>query len=221
MDADALKDVGIATIGQRLAILKAVYQVKVAQQVPIEADHYVPPCEASSPSNCTTNLFSRSRGRRTTRAAKRRPDVRFIAGTRFGGTTVTIDSCAHHPYTGERLRALEEDNRRLSESLHSCLEDITSIRSSAAPRPVSLMCGFALTRSHWHTSLRQRALFQEYPHSNGHRSSSHRALQQSRPQRPSSRARRHHLSAQSTISTPATLEATALLRHLTEGTSSP
>ena len=48
MDADALREVGIATVGQRLAILKAVYQLKLAQQIPIESDHYVPPCKAHS-----------------------------------------------------------------------------------------------------------------------------------------------------------------------------
>ena len=45
LDPEALKDMGIATIGQRLAILKAVYNVKLAQNIPIESDHYVPPCE--------------------------------------------------------------------------------------------------------------------------------------------------------------------------------
>lgn len=41
---EELKSVGIATIGQRLAILKAVYLVKTKQDVPIDSDHYVPPC---------------------------------------------------------------------------------------------------------------------------------------------------------------------------------
>lgn len=45
LDSEGLKDVGVTTIGQRLAILKAVYQVKLAHNVPIDADHYVPPCE--------------------------------------------------------------------------------------------------------------------------------------------------------------------------------
>ncbi|KAJ6624954.1 protein kinase regulator [Mycena sp. CBHHK59/15] len=47
MNADALKGVGVSTIGQRLAILKAVYLVKVAHNIPLEADDYVPPSEAS------------------------------------------------------------------------------------------------------------------------------------------------------------------------------
>lgn len=45
LDAEGLKDMGIATIGQRLAILKAVYNLKVAHNIPIEHGHYVPPCE--------------------------------------------------------------------------------------------------------------------------------------------------------------------------------
>lgn len=44
LSPEELKDIGVATIGQRLAILKAVYQVKLAHHVPIDADHYVPPC---------------------------------------------------------------------------------------------------------------------------------------------------------------------------------
>ena len=47
LDADALKELGIATIGQRLAILKAVYNLKLAHNIPIEPGHYVPPCARS------------------------------------------------------------------------------------------------------------------------------------------------------------------------------
>lgn len=46
LDAEDLKAVGISTVGQRLAILKAVYQAKLAHHVPVEADHYIPPSEA-------------------------------------------------------------------------------------------------------------------------------------------------------------------------------
>ncbi|TFK74933.1 hypothetical protein BDN72DRAFT_600023 [Pluteus cervinus] len=47
LDSDGLKGLGVHTIGQRLAILKAVYQLKVASGVEIAADDYVPPSEAS------------------------------------------------------------------------------------------------------------------------------------------------------------------------------
>ncbi|TFY79075.1 hypothetical protein EWM64_g4935 [Hericium alpestre] len=46
VDAEGLKDLGIISVGRRLAILKIVYLVKIAHGVPIEDDHYVPPSEA-------------------------------------------------------------------------------------------------------------------------------------------------------------------------------
>jgi hypothetical protein len=39
---DDLKSMGIASVGHRLTILKSVYDVKKAQDVPIESDHYQP-----------------------------------------------------------------------------------------------------------------------------------------------------------------------------------
>lgn len=39
-----LKDMGIASVGHRLTILKAVYEVKIKQNVAIEEDDYVPLC---------------------------------------------------------------------------------------------------------------------------------------------------------------------------------
>ncbi|KAK7031426.1 hypothetical protein R3P38DRAFT_2773966 [Favolaschia claudopus] len=47
LNADSLKAIGVSTIGQRLAILKAVYQLKLAYNIPIDPDSYVPPSEAS------------------------------------------------------------------------------------------------------------------------------------------------------------------------------
>ncbi|KAF8889377.1 hypothetical protein BD779DRAFT_1521192 [Infundibulicybe gibba] len=45
MDAVSLKALGVSTIGQRLAILKAIYLIKLAQGIPVAAHHYVPPSE--------------------------------------------------------------------------------------------------------------------------------------------------------------------------------
>jgi len=39
---DDLKQMGITSVGHRLTILKSVYDVKKAQDVPIESDHYMP-----------------------------------------------------------------------------------------------------------------------------------------------------------------------------------
>lgn len=46
LDHEALKDVGIHSVGQRLAVLKAVYSLKVQQNVPVEEGHYIPPCQS-------------------------------------------------------------------------------------------------------------------------------------------------------------------------------
>ena len=40
---DELKEMGIASVGHRLTILKNVYDMKVNQDIPIEPDDYVPP----------------------------------------------------------------------------------------------------------------------------------------------------------------------------------
>ena len=44
IDSEGLKAAGITSIGQRLAILKAIYLIKVAHDVPIEPEDYVPQC---------------------------------------------------------------------------------------------------------------------------------------------------------------------------------
>ena len=41
---DELKEMGVSSVGHRLTILKGVYDIKVKQDIPIEADHYVPLC---------------------------------------------------------------------------------------------------------------------------------------------------------------------------------
>lgn len=53
LDHEALRDVGIHSVGQRLAILRAVYKLKVEQNIPVEEGGWVPPC---------TFLLSLSRG---------------------------------------------------------------------------------------------------------------------------------------------------------------
>jgi protein STE50 len=41
---DELKEMGVASVGHRLTILKGVYETKIKQDIPFEADHYVPLC---------------------------------------------------------------------------------------------------------------------------------------------------------------------------------
>jgi protein STE50 len=39
-----LKEIGMTSVGHRLKVLKAVYDVKIKQNVSIEPDHYIPLC---------------------------------------------------------------------------------------------------------------------------------------------------------------------------------
>ena len=57
---DDLKQMGITSVGHRLTILKSVYDVKKAQDVRIESDHYVPLCKPQ--------LFTRQTPRVSVRA---------------------------------------------------------------------------------------------------------------------------------------------------------
>jgi hypothetical protein len=43
---DELKEMGIASMGHRLTILKNVYDMKVNQDIPLEPDDYVPPSKS-------------------------------------------------------------------------------------------------------------------------------------------------------------------------------
>jgi hypothetical protein len=55
---DELKEMGIASVGHRLTILKNVYEIKVKQDIPIDSDHYIPSCKglSHSPSKQNTGL---------------------------------------------------------------------------------------------------------------------------------------------------------------------
>lgn len=44
LDAEGLKALGVVTVGQRLSILKALYYLKIAEDIPLDEDDYVPPC---------------------------------------------------------------------------------------------------------------------------------------------------------------------------------
>ena len=45
---EELKEMSIVSVGHRLTILKGVYDVKIRQDVPVESDHYIPPCKMYS-----------------------------------------------------------------------------------------------------------------------------------------------------------------------------
>lgn len=67
LDHEALRDVGIHSVGQRLAILRAVWERKVAQNIPVEDGGWRPPGEqslASMASGLDSRLASATCGSR-------------------------------------------------------------------------------------------------------------------------------------------------------------
>ena len=40
---------GIVSIGHRLTILKGIYDIKIKQDIPIDSDHWIPPCTLPLP----------------------------------------------------------------------------------------------------------------------------------------------------------------------------
>ncbi|KAG8631494.1 hypothetical protein KVT40_000634 [Elsinoe batatas] len=55
MQHQDLKDMGITSVGHRLTVLKGVYEIKVKQNVPLDADHYIPlSAEDSAKENTAT-----------------------------------------------------------------------------------------------------------------------------------------------------------------------
>lgn len=61
---EELKEMAIISVGHRLTILKGVYDVKIKQDIPIDSDHWIPPCKLSPLSfapSVSDTLFSRRR----------------------------------------------------------------------------------------------------------------------------------------------------------------
>lgn len=86
LDADTLKEVGVTTIGQRLSILKHIYHAKLAHNVPIEPDHYIPPCmsrDANSSLMESHTYLTYSGDRRQTRRPERGQTLPDREGTRY------------------------------------------------------------------------------------------------------------------------------------------
>lgn len=44
-DHETLKDLGVASVGQRLSVLRAVYELKLRDGIAMAHDEYCPPCE--------------------------------------------------------------------------------------------------------------------------------------------------------------------------------
>ncbi|KAG9252619.1 uncharacterized protein F5Z01DRAFT_220557 [Emericellopsis atlantica] len=91
---DDLKSMGIASVGHRLTILKSVYDVKKAQDVPCESDHYLPLSADAEAQYATATL----------------KDIRQLV--------------EQLRLRDERMNLLEQDLRRMSEDCRRLREDM-------------------------------------------------------------------------------------------------
>ncbi|KAI5457694.1 hypothetical protein BGZ63DRAFT_407760 [Mariannaea sp. PMI_226] len=91
---DDLKSMGITSVGHRLTILKSVYDVKKAQDVPIESDHYLPLSADAEAQYATATL----------------KDIKQLV--------------EQFRLRDERMSLLEQDLRRITEDFRRLREDV-------------------------------------------------------------------------------------------------
>ncbi|KAI1326007.1 hypothetical protein F5Y16DRAFT_376038 [Xylariaceae sp. FL0255] len=91
---DDLKSMGVTSVGHRLTILKSVYDVKKAQDIPIESDHYVPLSADAEAQYATATL----------------KDIKHLV--------------EQLKLRDERMRLFENDLRRLTDDFRRLREDV-------------------------------------------------------------------------------------------------
>lgn len=130
LDPETLKAVGVATVGQRLAILKAIYQAKLAYHIPIDSDHYVPPCMSISPTSLLILSHVLQPKLRNVPCLSR--NSMTSSGSRVGASRSVILSLSSSPpeFIAQRVSHLEDDNKRLKETVEVLLEEFTQVRNS-------------------------------------------------------------------------------------------
>lgn len=145
LNAEALRDLGVSSIGQRLAILKAIYHLKIRNNIPIEEDDYVPPCKHSEQEHRPSfnGVVFTSRSSSSVREFDFRKTSFHHSRARYSNRTWVAPSAELVLSPATRLRSLEDDNRHLNNLISSFTEDLNSIRIS--PRSVRI-CSFSLFR---------------------------------------------------------------------------
>ncbi|KAF5866410.1 Adaptor for signal transduction [Aspergillus alliaceus] len=110
---DELKEMGIASVGHRLTILKSVYETKVKQDIPLDTDHYIP---LSADQSMNEN-------------ASQEDVARLIQSIRLRDERiVTVET---------ELRRMADDYRRLREELLPVFK-MAKDRSQPLPPPTSM-----------------------------------------------------------------------------------
>ncbi|EPS39198.1 hypothetical protein H072_7036 [Dactylellina haptotyla CBS 200.50] len=112
LNHEELQEMGIESIGHRLQILKAVYKVKIAHEVPIEAEHYVP---------ITAN------------PADANPDTTFVTISEFQQLISAVK------LRDDKVFQLEQELRRVNDAFHKLREEmlpiLKTIKNETKPLP--------------------------------------------------------------------------------------
>lgn len=118
---DDLKSMGISSVGHRLTILKSVYDVKKAQDVPVESDQYVPLCKSDWLPGPSPSPSLAAHERRTN-------SLLAAADAEAQSATATIKDIRHLVeqlrLRDERMNLFEQDFRRLTEDFRRLREDM-------------------------------------------------------------------------------------------------
>lgn len=129
LDPETLKAVGVATIGQRLTILKAIYQAKLAYHIPIDSDHYVPPCMSTSPTVLSIEPCLAAEAHERAISVEKLNDLVREQGRCLPSVLLSPPSL-FPGFTAQRVSHLEEDNRRLKETVDLLLDEFNQVRNS-------------------------------------------------------------------------------------------
>lgn len=130
---DELKEMGIASVGHRLTILKSVYETKVKQDVPLDPDHYIPLCMSFYPVShqLLTAVFPAADQSMNENATQ--DDIaRLIQSIRLRDEKLVS--------VASELRRVAEDYRRLREELLPVFK-MAKDRSQPLPPPSSNSAG--------------------------------------------------------------------------------
>jgi hypothetical protein len=137
---EELKEMGINSVGHRLTILKTVYEIKVKQDVPLDADHYIPLCMFTNlpvEPHFLTNLAAADQSMNET--ATQEDLARLIKSIQVRDEKLML--------VETELRRITDDYRRLREEILPVIK-LVKDRSHPLPPPSS----GGQSSENWHDS---------------------------------------------------------------------
>ncbi|OAV94839.1 hypothetical protein PTTG_26839 [Puccinia triticina 1-1 BBBD Race 1] len=116
LDNELLKDIGIQSVGKRLTILKAIYKLKLKEDIPIEDGHWTPPLGDLEQEHSEPDTHSDASPILATPPANPHPPAR-----QRDSISLLRD---------QRIKNLESDVRSIKQELHSLSARFLSLAST-------------------------------------------------------------------------------------------